>query len=556
MATQQPSPRSPATARVREVNTPADLTIICGQRTFHVHKSVVCDVSSTLRDLCSSGDYGVENPIVEERYNAATMTRLLSFIYKGDYSTGAENDTASVHNDPKLVVLAHLSCHTIANSYHVARLGELALERASAALDTITPEDFTLVVNIVTESTDAESIHHVIRTAAIDRLDELIRCDSFVELLTGKRLPDVTTINDIETAKTAVKMTTKLATLSAIMLCMGRLIHNEEQHRMLEQYNEALSHIENLRGQAEMDKAALLKSKESHNDAFEAIQAAARRAMDAEGKLQEVRARFAQDEQKFRKATQATAVKAVIADVLAEAEKPRELSMRLPEQTLSHSMGAKLDSSTLTGRIQPSEKQLYQESPSDPPKKSELVEARAQIAILTAEKKALQESLKKVKIDKDGLSQTNAKLTADRQSTEGMLKKVQIANVGLSQTNAGLTADKQSIEGTLKKVQTANVGLLKVNAQLQSSNSSLFKSLNASHPAPLPLDQARRRQYIIRRLCHLGNKLDRCTKCRSEYCMKLIWDEQSFTGGTEPEVTLKCRHCGQNHTSAQYLDVN
>lgn len=459
------------------------------------------------------------------------MDRMLEFISTGDYSTDSDNDTASVYSDPKLIVLAHLSCHAIANSYQVAELGDLALRRAGAALHLLTPDDFTHVMSVVMNSTDAESIRDLLLDSAVKRLDELAECDSFQEMIFCKHLPDIASLDDIETVKDTAKTAVKLASLSAIMLCMGSFMHAQEKSQLNKKYNDLLSQNKSLRDQVERDKIALLKSEEIHNEAFEAIQAAASRATDAENKLHEVRARFMQDEQRLRKATQTLQVKTLLANEVGEMGKPEE---RTPHQrTPSHLTTSHANARTLFGLLHPGENGNPPKVESSSLEDSELSRAQTQISKLKAEKIFTEDSI-------HNLRTINKSLLAAKTASEGETKRLQAANAALLKSKADLTK--------------SNAAILKSNVYLNSTNVQLCKILNGEDFSSKAADQAKRRQYIIRRVCNLAGAANACTGCRTSFNAKFVWQEQNFVAGAvEPEVIVKCKKCGKVHDPKVYL---
>lgn len=214
-----------------------------------------------------------------------------------------------------------------------------------------------------------------------------------------------------------------------------------------------------------------------------------RRAADAEGKLQEVRSRFAQDEQKALKASQMSKVKAVLTNnELAAVGKPGRNGLH--EEALSDTTNT--DSGiSMTASDQPSKKQLSKKDHFKSPEALELQEARALITRLVTDQKKLEDSLKQAQSDNERLSKRNAKL--------------ELKNLHLS------------------------------NAMTLPND-------------PLATDRARRRQQIIRRICHLANLANKCIDCHAQFVAKLVWDEQHFhKTETEPNVTLKCKNCNRTH---------
>lgn len=64
----------------------SDLTIECGGRHFYASKAIVCSVSPFLADECSSGMQRDHQSIIKhETFDADTMQRMLSYIYRQTY---------------------------------------------------------------------------------------------------------------------------------------------------------------------------------------------------------------------------------------------------------------------------------------------------------------------------------------------------------------------------------------------------------------------------------------------------------------------------------------
>lgn len=89
-ATKMAAPNSPqsnlSSARLLETGEISDLTIICQERPFLVHKAILCPQSQTITDMCNSTmKEGTTGVITHEEFDADTLWCMLQFAYKKAY---------------------------------------------------------------------------------------------------------------------------------------------------------------------------------------------------------------------------------------------------------------------------------------------------------------------------------------------------------------------------------------------------------------------------------------------------------------------------------------
>lgn len=76
----------------------SDLKIECQDRTFHVHKAIVCKASPALKAAITDGFEETASSIIKHcEYDADTVKRLIQFIYTKDYDVSLEDVDDTPH---------------------------------------------------------------------------------------------------------------------------------------------------------------------------------------------------------------------------------------------------------------------------------------------------------------------------------------------------------------------------------------------------------------------------------------------------------------------------
>lgn len=110
-----------------------DLVIKCEGREWKVHKALLCSFSNVFDRACKWVTLdGKKTEIIEhEVYDAATMQRLISYVYKGRYKVGEDDIEERDHEDmiAKRKLIAHAKVYGIADYYDIAPLKTFAADR-------------------------------------------------------------------------------------------------------------------------------------------------------------------------------------------------------------------------------------------------------------------------------------------------------------------------------------------------------------------------------------------------------------------------------------------
>ncbi|GAB7365037.1 hypothetical protein MBLNU230_g5818t1 [Neophaeotheca triangularis] len=117
----------------------SDLTIKCDGEEFPVHKGIVCALSPVLSTLCKAKMRESQENIIEHmQFDAATVRRMLSFIYIQDYSLEGESVVIEpLENVPSKTsvlskseaLIAHVHTFAIADYYDIPSLRYMATKR-------------------------------------------------------------------------------------------------------------------------------------------------------------------------------------------------------------------------------------------------------------------------------------------------------------------------------------------------------------------------------------------------------------------------------------------
>lgn len=308
-----------AWSSVREDGAPTDLIIECGGHTFHAHQDAVCLQSQRLQEACSMStkvrelsicithiteadtdslaQQGLTVRVQESTFDAITMKRMLDFMYCGDYDvyTMQERSSGGDHNAPtKLDVLSHLFCFAIGESYLVKNLGEYALANFDESLRVVTPKDFAELVGAIALHTEAMPVHCCLRNVALDRLDELAECETFVEVLGGEHLTATLEQQHGESGEKLyrnLQAAIRLATLGADLFRAANQTKSRaalENVRLSRVFKEASEAVELFRMEAASGSAMIQKSEKSHARAIETLLAAEKEAQQAKNELSRV----------------------------------------------------------------------------------------------------------------------------------------------------------------------------------------------------------------------------------------------------------------------------
>ncbi|KAL9065531.1 MAG: hypothetical protein Q9161_008183 [Pseudevernia consocians] len=144
----------------------SDLKIVCGEKEFAVHKTIICCQSKPLMAMCTNGMKESQESVIDLTFDTEPcVSRLVDFLYRCDYdeldddsedaspdNRDTKNDTVAPWNEPashssnantadsaSATVLRQLSLHVdmyvLADKYDLDSLGVLAQQKFARAAD-------------------------------------------------------------------------------------------------------------------------------------------------------------------------------------------------------------------------------------------------------------------------------------------------------------------------------------------------------------------------------------------------------------------------------------
>ena len=170
----------------------SDLTITTQTRSFKVHKAIVCTQSKVFAAMSDAGFRESTTSILPlEHDDPATVERMLTFLYTGEYDQGQPDST---DNDGKpfvdSILMANTLVYSIADKYDI---GPLKLEAQNKFLIAVLPslppicqnfQDIVATVFSTTPDTDKDlrSIVTVIAARTMD-MDAILESKAWKEVL-------------------------------------------------------------------------------------------------------------------------------------------------------------------------------------------------------------------------------------------------------------------------------------------------------------------------------------------------------------------------------------
>ncbi|OAR00930.1 hypothetical protein LLEC1_06309 [Akanthomyces lecanii] len=116
----------------------SDLTFLCKQQNFYVHKAVVCAQSVILRDEIR--DAPLDNSSIKtidmSEYLPEIVNGFVRYFYTGDYASGKAQETvdSKPEDDVLAEILSHIQFHHIASRYKVGRMATLSASNLKSLL--------------------------------------------------------------------------------------------------------------------------------------------------------------------------------------------------------------------------------------------------------------------------------------------------------------------------------------------------------------------------------------------------------------------------------------
>ncbi|CZT23933.1 uncharacterized protein RCC_09648 [Ramularia collo-cygni] len=113
----------------------ADLHVRCGEKSFHIHRAVVCSASEVLAMEVDNNIIEANMRVIEHtRFDAATMDKMFQYLYRGDYTFDPADSMATIvpGDDTAIKALSLLSIDENASNEAVHRLASHVRVHAAA----------------------------------------------------------------------------------------------------------------------------------------------------------------------------------------------------------------------------------------------------------------------------------------------------------------------------------------------------------------------------------------------------------------------------------------
>ncbi|KAJ6785135.1 hypothetical protein PWT90_08155 [Aphanocladium album] len=162
----------------------SDLTIICHEQQFKVHKAVVCAQSDVIAKPFELGTEYSEtqvNSFTVKGFHVDTVKRFLQFLYRGEYDTAS----LSAHENHEIHVSTEEGNDHPANdsSTSLQTYQTLLLQHIKALLaNRWSVEVFVAVAERISDKTACTAFRDMMATVAAEHIIELTQHDRFDEL--------------------------------------------------------------------------------------------------------------------------------------------------------------------------------------------------------------------------------------------------------------------------------------------------------------------------------------------------------------------------------------
>ncbi|KGQ07069.1 hypothetical protein BB8028_0007g02650 [Beauveria bassiana] len=171
----------------------SDLTFVCKQRSFQVHKALVCAQSDKLYSDIESAQVTRSGAIEIDmsEFQPETVESFVNYLYTGEYSRVIEELASELQPDDVVLaeILSHLQAHHIAFRYEVDRMMSLSLSNLQSLL-----EKYKGKKSLVSALPSAARVAYSL-TIGHDVKDSLAASFAWhLPSLAGDRFPDIYTI--------------------------------------------------------------------------------------------------------------------------------------------------------------------------------------------------------------------------------------------------------------------------------------------------------------------------------------------------------------------------
>ena len=161
----------------------SDLTVTTQDRSFKVHKAIVCSQSRVLAAMCDSGFKESSTSILRlEHDDPVTVERMLKFLYIGNYDYGIFH-SLECHD-----LMADTLVYSIADKYDIEWLKEIVKAKFEGPARRLwSCKDYPAVIAKVFDTTpDTDmGLRDIVGKVCADHIDEILASETWGELLSN-----------------------------------------------------------------------------------------------------------------------------------------------------------------------------------------------------------------------------------------------------------------------------------------------------------------------------------------------------------------------------------
>ena len=165
----------------------SDLTITTKDRSFQVHKAIVCTQSKVLAAMSDNGFRESSTAILPlEHDDPATVERMVTFFYTSNYDSGNPDNTTK--NEVGPILMANTLVYSIADKYDIKGLKTLAQAKfENLAFAAWECKDFPAIVAEVFDTTpDSDlGLRDIVSQICAVHIDEFLANDTWSDLLSN-----------------------------------------------------------------------------------------------------------------------------------------------------------------------------------------------------------------------------------------------------------------------------------------------------------------------------------------------------------------------------------
>ncbi|KAH8709824.1 Speckle-type POZ protein-like [Beauveria bassiana] len=165
----------------------SDLTLVCGDKQFNVHKAVVCAqcrvLAAAIREPFQASKTG---KIVIEEYDTDTVEKMVEFLYTGDYKPQFHQDEETNDDEvPEEDPVQHVLVNSIADYYDIKALADLSKEKLQHALRDANKSHLLEAATVALSRTGDTTVHAMLAEEIAKNIRQHLESGELAALVGG-----------------------------------------------------------------------------------------------------------------------------------------------------------------------------------------------------------------------------------------------------------------------------------------------------------------------------------------------------------------------------------